>query len=529
MRVRAHESQALSRSILEVLWRETDYTNRIDLLLATVSELTMLPYCYLYLADSDSARFHLVQSRTRPPQDNDRRLAENGEDRSAAPAEGSEPTTAGGAESHVPMPALDLLRSSEDDKDRVVPTPVGALYSFALIRDGAAIGLIQVGPVTRRDVPRGVRRRLAAARFALSLVVQQTREEHELELQLGALAARLDVGHKLAGSALDLERFVRLLVKLALTSTGTEAGFVAILDPGSGELSVQVAENMPAGFADTVDLTPATGLFDWSLSEAGALILRDVEATAAFGIRSMLAVPLLAGDEPLGIFALANFGKGETFDEGSLKLLETFSEQIKLMIGNDRLFQSFTQQYIETLKGLACSLDVRRPETDGHHEAVSRVADAIARELGLEPAAIEAIRLAGLIHDVGIAGAAQVDDGFEADVEHPTVGASLIDLLPLDPAVGESIAMHHEWHDGWGVPNGLRGDEISLPGRVLAIAEFIVEMSTADPVREPWPVDRLVAAVEQRSGSQFHPVVAEAAIRLIPSFRADDLPKPSTR
>jgi putative nucleotidyltransferase with HDIG domain len=281
---------------------------------------------------------------------------------------------------------------------------------------------------------------------------------------------------------------------------------------------------MAPGFAERVDLSPTGGLFDWSPSaDGGALILADFEAAERLGLASPIAVPLVEQGEPLGIFAL-DFGPTQGFDESALELLEAFAEQVRLMLHNARLFADFSARYLDTVKGLAVALDARRPHTHGHHERVAAVAVALARELGADEEETRALHEAGLIHDVGLAGAVGIEGGSDVDVEHPTLGASLIEHLPLPPAIAAAIATHHEWIDGWGFPRGLHGEAIPRGGRILALAEFVVEMGTGDNLREPWPTDRLAEEIVQRRGSQFEPEVADAAVRLA---ARDDLNLPA--
>jgi HD-GYP domain-containing protein (c-di-GMP phosphodiesterase class II) len=116
---------------------------------------------------------------------------------------------------------------------------------------------------------------------------------------------------------------------------------------------------------------------------------------------------------------------------------------------------------------------------------------------------------------VGLAAVADDDEAFEANLEHPLVGATMVEHLSLEHDVAEAIATHHEWFDGWGFPRGLRGEQIPLAGRVLAAAEFLVEMATPLPVREGYGAQRLVEELEQRRGSQFDPQVVDAAVQLL--------------
>ena len=473
------------RAILEPLARDVRYEGRLDALLDVIVASTGLEAAYLYVLDETGSHFHLERGR--------------------GAANVASVDIEGGAEVIEASPALELAVTDSDREARVVSTPVGRLYSFPL--DG--VGLVQVGPIAR-SAPVRARRALGEAAYPLGLVLRQAREEQGLRARLASLSARVDAGQRLAGSALDSGRYIALLLDLALRATRTEAGFVAIVGEG-GDLEVRAEAGLPSGFSEAIDLDTEHGLFDWSLGGEGALILRDFEAARGLGVRSFLAVPLVEGTEPLGIFALLNFGESGTFDEGNLELLETFSVQIREMLHNDRLFRDFSGRYLETVKGLARSLDVRRPHTHDHHARVSANAAAIAAELGHGEAEVDALRTAGLIHDAGMAGGTD----YQADVDHPSVGAGLVEQLPLHPWVSTSVAAHHEWWDGWGFPDGLSGEAIARGGRILAVAEFVDEMSSGDPVREPWRAEKLATELGVRTGTQFEPEVAAAAVRLV--------------
>jgi putative nucleotidyltransferase with HDIG domain len=505
------EAVSAGDRLLGLLSASSDYRGRLDGVLDVVKEIAGQPDAYLYVTEPGGRRFHLEHTRARPAADPSR----------SAPGP-LQVSLEGGAEWSVPTPPFEISRIEQDVAPRVVTSPVGQLYSLPVTGgDGSLVALVRLGPVAEDDVPRQVVAEYAVVAPAVAAVVGQARREEELRQRLASATAQVEASRKLAGSAVDVERLVALLLDLALGGTRTEAGFVAVRTEGR-DLEVRAATGMPEGFAETVDLTPATGMFDWSAAEGGALFLRDLEAAERLGVRSLLAVPLMEGTEPLGLFALVTFTEGAEFSDHDLSLLEAFAEQIRLMLYNAQLFGSFTESYMTTVEGLARALDARRPDTAGHHHTVSEVAVAIARESGMDAAEVEAVRIAALIHDVGLAGSAE--GSWESDVEHPTVGASLVAHLPLHPGVSGAVASHHEWYDGWGFPAGLRGDDIPPTGRALAVAEFIVEMTTPDEVRPGWDRLKLAEELEQRSGSQFEPEVAGAAARLLAQ---DALPLPA--
>jgi GAF domain-containing protein len=499
LRSRKREAADLWREVVEVAADGT-YAERLDALLATLGERTGLPSRHLYLADEGSRRIHLERSVI------------------ASTAATAMASQEGGAEAAGPTPQAELPRSDEERNQRVVRTAAGPMLATPLLVGDRYVGALLAGPVDE-SVPGGVREAAAEVAEPAAFVVDGARREEAQRRELADLRTRLDTGRRLQGSALELDAFVALLLDLARSATGSDAGFVAIVgDDGVPRLHAETG--LPDDFAPGLDLRPDTGIFDWApAAEGGALLLRDFEAVVERGVRSILAVPLFDGDRPVGIFALVNLTSGGQFDVEALDLLAAFAEQARLMLGNAQLFDRFVDGYLGTLRGLATALDARRPWTHGHHPIVTRIATAVAAELGLDQATVDAVRTAAEVHDVGMAGMA--GEAWSTDVEHTAVATSLVEHLPLHPAVAPAIATHHEWYDGWGLPNGLRGDDIPIGGRVIGLAVVATELLAGDPLRPPYSLRQVVDELERRAGSQFDPRVVAAATRVLPGLDLD--------
>jgi anti-anti-sigma factor len=166
-------------------------------------------------------------------------------------------------------------------------------------------------------------------------------------------------------------------------------------------------------------------------------------------------------------------------------MLTLFTEQIELVLGNERFFREFTDRYLETVRALSRAYDARSTYTAGHSERVARLGVAIARQLGLPQTALDAVREAGLLHDAGMCAVVEISDSFQADFDHPTIGASMIEMLPIPPEIADGVRTHHEWYNGWGFPGGLKGAEIPQTGQILAVAEYVVEAAGGRPGARP--------------------------------------------
>jgi diguanylate cyclase (GGDEF)-like protein/putative nucleotidyltransferase with HDIG domain len=178
---------------------------------------------------------------------------------------------------------------------------------------------------------------------------------------------------------------------------------------------------------------------------------------------------------------------------------------------------------LSTLLGLAEALDVRDTGTVTHCHRVGRFAELIARELGLAPDAVERVRLAGLLHDVGRVGMPDellakrgplTDEEWSWVRAHPEIGARMVETT--DYADMRSwIRSHHERPDGRGYPEGLHADEAPLEARILAVADAYEAMTSDRPYRAALSLAEAAQELRRGAGTQFDPLVVEALLRVV--------------
>jgi len=177
---------------------------------------------------------------------------------------------------------------------------------------------------------------------------------------------------------------------------------------------------------------------------------------------------------------------------------------------------------VDALRSLATAIDTRDDYTGGHVERVARYAAATGRELGLAGEALRALWIGALLHDVGKIGVsdailkkpgALTDAEYSEMKRHPGIGGKVMDsssfLRPGLPAV----LQHQEHWDGSGYPSGLRGEEISLQGRIVAVVDCYDAIVTARPYRGAAPEDDALAEIRACAGTHFDPAVVDAFLR----------------
>ena len=183
---------------------------------------------------------------------------------------------------------------------------------------------------------------------------------------------------------------------------------------------------------------------------------------------------------------------------------------------NAALFREKEELLVGTIKSLVRTLEARDSYTRGHSDRVAAIARIIAREVGYSNERVERLYLSGLLHDIGKIGVPdQVlnkpgrldDDERDAIQQHPEIGYEILRSIPSLEDVLPGVLHHHECLDGTGYPHGLRGDEIPLDARILAVADAFDAMTSDRPYRSGMPVSRAVAILTEGAGQQWDPEI----------------------
>ncbi|NWF77364.1 MAG: diguanylate cyclase [Chloroflexi bacterium] len=179
---------------------------------------------------------------------------------------------------------------------------------------------------------------------------------------------------------------------------------------------------------------------------------------------------------------------------------------------------------VSAIYALVSAVEARDPYSYGHSRKVNTYAVALAEAIGLSPEEVSKVSTAALLHDIGKIGipdevlskSGKLDEeNWEAVKTHPRLGANIVNSIPnLAPCVS-SILYHHERWDGSGYPEGLKGEEIPLEARILAIADSFEAMTSARLYRPALSIEQVVEELKKGAGVQFDPQLVEVFIGLI--------------
>ncbi len=216
---------------------------------------------------------------------------------------------------------------------------------------------------------------------------------------------------------------------------------------------------------------------------------------------------------------IKKFGYGE---------IGRLGQDINQMADNlERMFNEQEEAYIQSLQSLAKALEAKDPYTAKHSARVSKFSVMLGRRIGLPEEELVLLKKGALMHDLGKIGIPDAilnkpgpldDEEYEVMCNHPVDTAAIMQPLKRFKAFAEIAAWHHERWDGNGYPDGLKGEEIPLPARIVAIADTWDAMTGDRVYRKGMPIEKALSILEKEHHSgQWDPDLLERFIEMIRS------------
>ena len=270
------------------------------------------------------------------------------------------------------------------------------------------------------------------------------------------------------------------------------------------------------------------------------------------GIESILCLPLLVKGKVIGAIALAKLAGKEPFKQSDLELLSMLCDHIAMAIENVKLFDRVAKHehelevmheelewrtkvlnersrelesaYLEVVKTLSLTVEARDPYTRGHSERVTQIARQIASKMNLSQKEVEMLDIVGRLHDIGkvvirdeiLVKPAVLTPNERAEIQrHPTKAVEMLRFLTFLKDAFPIIEHHHEHYDGKGYPSGLKGQQIPLGARILAVADAYDALTSERPYRPAMSNVQAVEILKGNAGTQWDPMVVETFLSVL--------------
>lgn len=333
-------------------------------------------------------------------------------------------------------------------------------------------------------------------------------------------------------TSLNLEQVLDMALTQAMKAVNAEAGTLWLQDNQTDEYIYPVLARGPkADGIKGLKLKKGEGMAGWVVANGQLQLISDVsedprwaqrfDRSTGFITRSLLCVPLLTQTSCIGCIQLVNKQDGKLFDDDDVNLCQALAGVIGIAVENSRLYTDLKTMFKSFLVTLASAIDARDPYTRGHSDRVSKYSMGIGKALGLSDKEQELLERAALLHDIGKIGIrdnillkeAPLDkEEFQIMQTHTIVGKKILhDILPayLVQEISQGAACHHERYDGKGYPQGMKGNEIPLIARIIAIADTFDAMTTDRPYRKGFTMEAALQELQRYSGSQFDPKLVD--------------------
>ena len=224
---------------------------------------------------------------------------------------------------------------------------------------------------------------------------------------------------------------------------------------------------------------------------------------------------LLANIHILGSLIEATFLSFALVDRYYLLKQEIEMTYIRLKKANVQMIQAF-----------GTTVEKRDPYTAGHQFRVSNLAEAIAKQMKLEKHFIESVKLSALIHDIGKIGVAKSlltkkkrlsDDEFQKIKNHVSIGYDIVKNLDIEQEIKDGILHHHERLDGSGYPLGIKKEQISLIGKILAVADTVEAIANARPYRTALGLGEAIKVIKKGRNKTYDKQIIKACLKVLKS------------
>jgi HD-GYP domain-containing protein (c-di-GMP phosphodiesterase class II) len=346
----------------------------------------------------------------------------------------------------------------------------------------------------------------------------------------------LDFGKRIT-SEKNLDSLLELLAREAKEILNADRSSIFILDRKRKILWSKVAQ----GTKGIIEFPMDKGIAGSAIKSGRLINIKNVYKDARFNpdfdrmtgykTRSILSAPMRdLHNQVIGVFQVLNKKSKEPFDHEDEEILAIISSQAAVAIENTRLYEQLENAAQDTIFRLAAAAERKDKETGLHLIRMSRYSKIIAEGLGCSREYCEKIGLASPMHDIGKIGVPDAiltkpekltDEERKIMENHSAYGSEILkgsdnDLLRMS----QNIALtHHERFDGLGYPKQLKGKEIPLEGRIVALADVFDALTSKRSYKEGFSLKKTLELIRNGKGKQFDPEVLNAFETILPRIK----------
>lgn len=340
----------------------------------------------------------------------------------------------------------------------------------------------------------------------------------------------LKVANTFFGSGMDLNRYLEMVLHSCNTELSADASAIIEIDPDSGLVNRRIHMSDEVKLGEELVSDSLIDQFRGS-RRTGAKITSERVMVAGRKINKILiSKPIIIRNKLHGVINVSKRSLSDAVSSGKLDALCILASSAASAIANQKLYEDVRKSYLQAIRALANAIEARDNYTAGHTDRVDKLAELIARQIGWNDEQIQMLHMGCALHDIGKIGVPDsilnkagllTNDERKKMKQHPRLGVRIIrghDLLK--PSIPYILA-HHERYDGTGYPKGLKGEDIPIEGRLLAVADTFDAIVSDRPYRKGASGEVAITELIENKNSQFDPSLVDAFIEVLRSGDID--------
>lgn len=387
------------------------------------------------------------------------------------------------------------------------------------VRGVAAVDVISAleipSAVVLNEVSAVLRGSLTAA-----LAVHVARSEMDAAVLL--LQTAQDLASGMAG-----EDVLTAALDRAMQIAGASTGSIMVPDVEGGMLRIAVSRGLPSDVVADTAVAGGEGIAGTVYSTSSPLLVEDLPGRSGqrrHGVLSAVSVPIADSQGSFGVINVGSRAFPARLTDAYVRALGILGSQTAVAMRNAQTAERSSELYVLNLEALASAMEADDPYRKGASKRIARLSVALGEKLGLEGEDLISVRIAAILHDLGMGLAtgsvgavdrplSTVDRGLVR--AHPKVASDVLMQVPSLERLAPVVRHHHEHFDGDGYDMGLSGASIPLGSRILAVTDSFVAMTSPRAYREALEASAALEELNSASGRQFDPEVVDAFIALL--------------
>lgn len=326
----------------------------------------------------------------------------------------------------------------------------------------------------------------------------------------------------------DIDEVIEKTTKITKKLLGVQGSSILLVDEKTNELYFKVVDSEKGDKIKEIRIPADKGIAGYTARTGNPLIVNDVrkypefysdvDEKSGFITKSIMSAPIKPLNKIIGVIEAVNKIKETNFSNNDLEILQTIADILGVNLVNSILYQKLNRISTNIIKSLITALEARDEYTKGHSYRVQIYSVKIAHALRLPPRKVRQVELSSILHDIGKIGVPDnilrkpdrlTDEEFEIIKKHPITGYNILSSIEGLEDILDGIKYHHERFDGRGYPEGLKGKDIPLIARIIAIADTLDAMTSDRPYRKGFPFEYALEELKNVKGTQLDPEIVD--------------------